>query len=212
MAGYVPIGAAFGFLGVQSGLPGWFIVLTSMFVYAGASQFMMIPMAVAGLSIPVIALATFVVNLRHAFYGISLLDRLDAGKIKRWYCVFALTDETFSLVTTLPKTVSADRIFALSFLNQLWWIVGTLLGVCIGLQAQIALSGMDFVLCCLFAMLATEQWRCRKTSWSLWCALIAYPIAWFFFEKQALLVSIALCAVAGFLWGQRKEKSGETDV
>ena len=212
MAGYIPIGMAFGFLGMQSGLPAWFILASSVFVYAGASQFMMIPMAVAGFSVLSIAFATFVVNLRHAFYAIPIFDRLAKKGFMRWYCIFALTDETFSLVTTLPKDARCARVFALSLLNQFWWFVGTALGVLAGAQLQLNLSGMDFVLTCLFAMLATEQWRARKTSWPFWCAVVAYPIAWYFAASEALLIAIAICAVCGVIWGRHRATAGGDHV
>ncbi len=212
MAGYIPIGMTFGFLAAQSGLPAWFVIASSVFVYAGASQFMMIPMAVAGFSIPAIAFATFVVNFRHAFYGIPVFDRLPKSGLKRWYCVFAITDETFSLVTTLPKEASKNRVFVLSFLNQVWWNIGTAVGVFAGLKVQLNLTGLDFVLTCLFAMLATEQWRHRKTSVSLWIALISFPIAWYVDSSEALLIAIACCTICGLIWGKGQVKEGENHV
>ena len=74
--GYIPLGMVFGFLFVQAGGAAWLAVLSSIVVYAGAAQYMMVPMLAAGLPVGTIALATAVVNLRHVFYGLSLLDRL----------------------------------------------------------------------------------------------------------------------------------------
>jgi hypothetical protein len=74
--GYIPLGMVFGFLFVQAGGAAWLAVLSSIVVYAGAAQYMMVPMLAAGLPVGAIALATAVVNLRHVFYGLSLLDRL----------------------------------------------------------------------------------------------------------------------------------------
>lgn len=206
MAGYVPIGAAFGFLAVQSGLPAWFVLASSVLVYAGASQFAMIPMIVAGLPVLSIAFATFVINLRHVFYTIALLDRLQVTGFTRWYCAFSLTDETFSLVAALPKDASIGRIATLSSMNQFWWVLGTVLGVMAGSAVQFSLSGLDFVLCALFAMLATEQWRVRQTSLPLWCALVFYPIARWAVASEALLIAIALCSVSAVLWGEYRKK------
>ena len=206
MAGYVPIGAAFGFLAVQSGLPAWFVVASSVFVYAGASQFAMIPMIVAGLPVFSIAFATFVINLRHVFYSIALLDRFQTTGPARWYCAFSLTDETFSLVAALPKETSVGRIAALSLINQFWWVLGTLIGVLAGSAVQFSLSGLDFVLCALFAMLATEQWRARQTSLPLWCALVFYPVVRLIAPSQALFIAIALCSVVAIFWGKCRAK------
>ena len=154
--GYVPLGAVFGFLFVQAGGPWWLAIASSIWVYAGASQFMMIPMLSAGLSVGSIALATLVVNLRHVFYGLSLLHALPQHPIARAYMVFGLTDETYSVLTTLPpETSTAQRVW-LTLINQLWWVSGTAIGALLGSQAQTQLAGLDFALVALFAVLVVE--------------------------------------------------------
>ena len=92
--GYIPLGIVFGFLFVQAGAAWWLASLASLLIYAGAAQYMMVPMIVTGMPVSAIALATLIVNARHVFYGLSLLDRLPQQKRLRWYIVFALTDET----------------------------------------------------------------------------------------------------------------------
>ena len=109
--GYVPLGIVFGFLFVQAGGSWEMAALASLIVYGGASQYMMIPMLVASMPVAAIALATLVINLRHVFYGISLLTKIPQHGWKRWYIVFALTDETFSLLTILPEGTHAARVF-----------------------------------------------------------------------------------------------------
>lgn len=116
--GYIPLGTVFGFLFVQAGGAWWLAVGASVFVFAGAAQYMMIPMLAAGMSVGTIALATLVVNLRHVFYGLSLLNRLPRGKLARCYLVFGLTDETYSLITTLPAGSSDRQMLQVALLNQ----------------------------------------------------------------------------------------------
>lgn len=81
--GYVPLGMVFGFLFVQAGAVWWLAVAASVLVFAGAAQFMMVPMLALGLPLASIALATLVVNLRHIFYGLSLLDKLPLQAVAR---------------------------------------------------------------------------------------------------------------------------------
>ena len=176
--GYIPLGTVFGFLFVQAGGQAWMAVMASVVVYAGASQFMMIPMLAAGMSVGTIALATLIVNLRHAFYGLSLLDRFPKGTWVRWILVFGLTDETFSVLTTMPQGVGHRQMMLVTLLNQAWWVLGTILGAVIGAQAQVSLAGLDFVLAALFAVLAVEQWRTRYSASPLWIAIIAYGVAY----------------------------------
>ena len=207
--GYIPLGAVFGFLFVQAGGQAWMAVMASVVVYAGASQFMMIPMLAAGMSVGTIALATLIVNLRHAFYGLSLLDRFPKRGWMRWTLVFGLTDETFSVLTTMPQGVGHRQMMLVTLLNQAWWVLGTILGAVIGAQAQVSLAGLDFVLAALFAVLAVEQWRTRYSAAPLWIAIIAYGVAYAASARHALLISIALSLTAGVILTARSTKSSE---
>lgn len=203
--GYIPLGMVFGFLFVQAGASWVMALLTSIIVYAGAAQYMMIPMVAAGMPVSAIALATLLVNLRHIFYGLSLLDTFPRSFALRWYTAFALTDETYSVLTTLPRGTPPSRMAMLALLNQGWWVLGTLLGALIGMQAQVPLDGLDFVLCSLFAVLTVEQWRVRSSPLPLWTAVASYAVAAAVIPAHALVVAIFLSIVVGVA-AYRKEK------
>jgi 4-azaleucine resistance transporter AzlC len=209
--GYIPLGTVFGFLFVQAGAQWWLAILASLFVYAGAAQYMMIPMIAAGLSVGTIAVATLIVNLRHVFYGLSLLDKLPQKQLPRWYMIFALTDETYSVLTTIPDTTSDKNKVLIALLNHFWWVLGTAIGALIGAQAHIALVGLDFVLAALFAVLTVEQWRTKKSPAPLWVALAAYTVAYFLAPKHALVISIALSIAAGMVWQPASSKEVNHD-
>lgn len=208
--GYIPLGAVFGFLFVQAGGPGWLALVSSLLIYAGAAQFMMVPMLAAGLPIGAIALATLVLNLRHVFYGLSLLNTLPANRWLRWYSIFALTDETYSVLTALPARERAPHMALLSALNQGWWVLGTALGAVLGAQAQVGLTGLDFVLAALFAVLAVEQWRARRDAVPIWVAAAAYAAGNALMPSQALAIAIALCLLATALRPARPAPAAET--
>lgn len=208
--GYVPLGAVFGFLFVQAGGDGWMALLSSLIVYAGAAQYMMIPMLVAGMPIATLAFATLVINVRHIFYGLSLLNKLPVKKSLQWYFMFALTDETYSILTTMPASTSSNQMAFIAMLNQFWWVLGTAAGVILGAQAKISLSGLDFCLAALFAVLTVEQWRQRTSSLPVWFALIAYAIAYALAPKHALGISIALSLLANVLYQAKSSASRGT--
>lgn len=198
--GYIPLGTVFGFLFVQAGASWWLAILASVVVFAGAAQYMMIPMITAGLSVGTIALATLIVNLRHVFYGLSLLNRLPPSRWQKAYLVFGLTDETYSVLTTLPAGTPRRQMVLVALLNQGWWVLGTAMGAVIGAQAQVKLVGLDFALTALFAVLTVEQWRTRKSGAPLWVALVAYAVASAVAPQQALMLAIVFSIAAGIFW------------
>ena len=204
--GYIPLGMVFGFLFVQAGATWFMAALASIVVYAGAAQYMMVPMVAMGMPLSTIALATLLVNLRHVFYGLSLLDTFPRTPLLRWYAAFALTDETYSVLTTLPRDTDPRQMTLLALLNQCWWVLGTLIGAVIGSQARVPLDGLDFVLCSLFAVLTVEQWRTRHSALPLWTALGAYAVAAVFVPKHALVFAILLSIIVGVL-AHRKESN-----
>lgn len=212
--GYVPLGAVFGFLFVQAGGGAWLAIASSLLVYAGAAQFMMVPMLAAGLPIGAIALATLVLNLRHVFYGLSLLNHMPDSRWQRWYAIFALTDESYSVLTALPAQARARRMALVCALNQGWWVLGTALGAMLGAQVQVGLTDLDFVLAALFAVLAVEQWRARRDALPIWIALAAYTLALLALPAQALALAIALSLLAAALRPARTSAplSGKRDT
>ena len=195
--GYVPLGAVFGFLLVQAGGAWWLPPVASLLVFAGAAQFMVIPMMAAGVPLISIALATFIVNLRHVFYGLSLLGRMPSHPLARAYLIWVLTDENYSVITTLPKGATSGQMVSVAMLNHAWWVLGAALGAAIGARAQVTIPGIDFSLAALFAVLAVEQWRATRNATSLAVAVVSYVAAALVVPAQALAVSITACAMAG---------------
>ena len=206
--GYVPLGMVFGFLFVQAGGAWWLALAVSALVYAGAAQFTMIPMLAASMPAATIALAVAVVNLRHVFYGLSLLDRLPHAGWRRWYLAFALTDETYSLLTAMRADTEGAAMARIAAANQGWWLLGTALGALVGEQAEVPLAGLDFALAALFAVLTVEQWRARASAAPLWIGIVAYVGATLTAPKHALALSILASIAAGALWRERPGSGG----
>lgn len=197
--GYVPLGMVYGFLFVKAGAVWWLASVASVLVFAGAAQYMAIPLLAAGVPIGTLALATLVVNLRHVFYGLSLLDSMPTGRWARAYLAWALTDETYSVLTSLPAQTPDRQRVAIAALNHAWWVLGSTLGALIGAQAQISLKGLDFTVAALFAMLALEQWRTTRQPLPIFCACASYALAQWWLPSQALAIAIGLCLLAAVL-------------
>ncbi len=158
--GYVPLGMVFGVLFAQLGYGWWYATLMSVVVFAGAAQFVAVTLLTAGAGIGEIAATTLLVNARHVFYGLSLAPRLPGAGVGRWYPVFALTDETYSLLTstTPPPGVDPQRFrVRVAAFNQLWWVLGSTVGALLGAGLTVDTHGLEFSLTALFVVLTIEQ-------------------------------------------------------
>jgi 4-azaleucine resistance transporter AzlC len=194
MFGYVPIGIAFGFLLTQTGYFWTYAVLMSIAIYSGATQFLAIGFFVNHAPLIEIVVTTLLLNLRHSFFGLSLIRKFSGIPCVQPYLIFALTDETYALLTAIdePEQQSKARYYLfISLLNHLYWIVGTLMGALLGQAIKTDLKGMDFALTALFVVLAIEQYKKLRSlkPFVIACAtgvlcLIAMP------AQYMLLVSI----------------------
>ena len=165
MAGYVVLGMGFGVLLADQGYGFLWAFLMSLTIYAGSMQYAALDLISGGASLITTALMTLMINARHFFYGLSMLDKYqDTGKAKP-YLIFSLTDETYSLVCSpAPEGVDEKRYYLLvSLLNQCYWIVGSVLGGLLGPILPFDSTGMDFAMTALFVVIFVEQWRSAKT-------------------------------------------------
>ena len=191
--GYLPAGIAFGVLAQVAGIPVWATIMLSIVLYAGAAQYACLPMLSAGLPIGSIATNIAAINLRHVFYGMPLLHYLPKNKLAKTYCLFALTDETFSVMTSLPNESRQALILPISLFNQSWWVLASAIGVLIGSALSDLVPHLDFALVCLFAILAYEQFQSIKRYFPIVIAIIALVIASMFTSDWLLLVAITIC-------------------
>lgn len=191
--GYLPAGIAFGVLAQTAGLPFWSIIMLSVLLYAGAAQYACLPMLSAGLPVSNIATNIAAINLRHVFYGMPLLKSLPPNKLTKTYCLFALTDETFSVLTSLPPQSRPALILPISLFNQMWWVVAGAIGAMIGSTLSDLIPHLDFALVCLFAILAYEQFQTIKRYFPMVIAVVSLAIASLFTTDWLLLVAISIC-------------------
>ena len=202
LLGYVTIGVAFGLLLVKSGQPWWIASIMSLVVFAGAAQFMAVGLLAAGTSIAEIAVLTFVINARHMVYGLSLLDRFGACRRFKAYLVFALTDETYGILTTVEPPDGVDResfYAAVSALDQSYWVIGSTLGALIGGVLPFDTRGIEFALTALFIVLLVEQMRAVRRAAPYLVATVASGAALFLVGPANFLIAAILASIAGIL-------------
>ena len=163
MAGYVFLGISFGILATSKGLPLYYPVLMGIVIYGGSMQFAAVNLLLAAFNPIGAILLTIMVHARHIFYGITMLvpfNQLKNG-FRKSYCMFGLTDETFSVLASLEVPEEQDRnwvYFLVTFLNQCYWVIGCGLGAVIGSNLTFNTEGIEFVLTALFVTIFVEQW------------------------------------------------------
>lgn len=165
LTGYLFIGIAFGVMYAEKGYSALWAVLMSILVYAGSGQYLAVQFFVPGISMLQVVFMTVMVNIRHVFYGLSLLDKFNHMGKKRWYMIFALTDETYSLLCTtkIPEGVDKDKfLFAIALMDQSYWIIGSFIGGVLKTVLPFNAEGIEFAMTALFVVIFIEQWLEKK--------------------------------------------------
>ena len=166
MAGYIVLGFGFGIILKSNGHGILLAASMSFLIYAGSMQYVALELLASGASYVVIALTTLMVNARHLFYGVSMLERYKNTGARKPYLIFSLTDETYSLLCgdlpKLPDGHRTDYFFAVSLLNQSYWVLGSVLGTVAGTVLHFNTEGIDFALTALFLTVFVDQWRSSK--------------------------------------------------
>ncbi len=165
MTGYVFLGFGFGILLHQNGYGVAWSAAMSLFIYAGSMQYVAVSLLSSGAGLLTAAMTAFLVNARHLFYGISMVDAYKGAGKKKPYLIFALTDETYSLVSQnqVPQGISRHGYcFLVSILDHSYWVAGSILGSLAGSLIPMNYEGIEFVLTALFVTIFVEQWLSTK--------------------------------------------------
>lgn len=164
----LPVLFAFLFLGIAFGLllqrAGYNVVwafLISTFVYAGSMQFVLIPFLGTDMSIFTVILMTLSINSRHIFYGLSFIEKFKRMGKAYPYMIFALTDETYSLLcsTKIPEELDEKKVFfGIALFTHIYWISGSVIGSLLGELIKFDTTGIEFAMTALFVVIFIEQW------------------------------------------------------
>ena len=207
MMGYGVLGFAFGLLLVSFDYSWYLAPLMSIFIYAGALQFVAINFFNVKAGMIDIAIASLFVNIRQTFYGLSLLKKFkNTGNLKP-YLIFGLTDETYALLTTVKDDDQLKKkyyYFFLTAFNQSYWLIGSTLGAIIGSYIKFNTAGLEFSLTALFVVLCIEQYKNLQNSMPFIIGLIASVCALIFVPSdKMLIVSIIIALILMFTFKKK---------
>lgn len=196
--GYFPLGVAFGILAKSMGVSAFIAIALSTLAYGGAAQFMMLSLFSAGTGLLEVFIVSYLVNLRHTFYGLALLKEYKDLKF-RLFNIATLTDETFAIFKALKIADAAERSYVftrLNLLSWLYWAAGTAVGCLAGGLIKVDMSGLEFSLTALFIVIVMEMFKNDKNYKVLGTACLFGVAGVALMPAKAMLVgSMALCFV-----------------
>ena len=196
--GYFPLGVAFGILAKSMGVSAFIAIALSTLAYGGAAQFMMLSLFSAGTGLLEVFIVSYLVNLRHTFYGLALLKEYKDLKF-RLFNIATLTDETFAIFKALNISDAAERSYVftrLNLLSWLYWAAGTAVGCLAGELIRVDMSGLEFSLTALFIVIVMEMFKNDKNYKVLGAACFFGVAGVALMPAKAMLVgSMALCFI-----------------
>ena len=212
MAGYVVLGTGFGILLRNAGYGVLWAAAMSLLIYAGSMQYVGVSLLAGGASVLTTLLTTFMVNARHLFYSISMVDTYkDAGRHKP-YMIFALTDETYSLLCDGKVPEGADPNtyrFLVSLFNHSYWVTGCVIGSLLGSVLPFSTAGIEFSMTALFIASFTEQWLTTRDHIPALTGLLSTLLCLVIFGKDRFLIP-AMLLITLVLTLLRRREEGET--
>lgn len=214
MAGYVVLGIGFGVFLKANGYGMWWSVAMSVFIYAGSMQYVLASLLSGGASLITIGLTTLMVNARHLFYGISMVGKYKKCGPEKPYLIFALTDETYSLVCDTPSDIDDKDIrkyyFLVSLFDQIYWVSGCFLGGLAGELIKFNTEGVDFALTALFITIFTDQWLNNKKHLPAIIGVVASVVSLVIFGSDTFLIPAMIMILVALLIMRKFDAAGPT--
>lgn len=214
LCGYLFIGFAFGVMLRDVGFAPPWAFLSSLTIYAGSGQYLLVSLLAANASLVTVAVMTLLLNCRHIFYGLSFLETFHQMGRKKWYMIFSLTDETYSLLCSLntPEGIDPNAMrFWIALLDHSYWIFGSVIGAVIGGVLPFDSTGIDFAMTSLFTVIFVEQWmsaRCHIPAF-LGLGAAAISLAILGPDNFILPAMIAICVMLVALRGRLAKEVAE---
>lgn len=203
MMGYIPLGMAFGLLLSQLMIPWYYAFFMSIFIFAGAGQFLALGLFATQATILEIGIATFLLNLRHTFYGLSMISTFKNFSWKKHYLIFGLTDETFALLKTndIEGENKEKAYLIITALNQVYWVIGSVVGAILGNIIPFDYQGIEFSLTALFVVLSIDLYKKSKLHKPFLISLAIGFIGMLVFPSDKMLIlSLSIAAIVLILF------------
>lgn len=216
----IPIFAGFWFLGLAygiymnaSGFSFVYPMLMSLLIFGGSLEFVAVEMLLSPFAPLQVLIMTLLIQARHLFYGISMLDKYKGMGWKKFYLIFGMCDETFSINYTAKIPPDVDRgwfMFFVTLLNHFYWFSGATIGGLVGSLLKFDTTGISFVMTAMFVVIFLEQWLKEKDHTSAFIGLFAAAVCLVCFGADSFMVP-AMAAILLLLTVFRKKLDKKSD-
>ena len=212
--GFLFLGMSYGFMMQSKGFSVWYPFFMSMFIFAGSMEFVTCNLLLSAFNPIAAFFLALMVNARHLFYGLSMLEKYKNTGWKKPYLIFGMCDESFTINSAVTPPEDVDKgwfMFFVNLLNQIYWVFGATMGALLGYVIHFNTEGLDFVLTALFVVIFLEQWLKDKDHTSSILGIVLSLLCLIAFGADDFMIP-SMIAIAGVLTLLRKplEKSGET--
>lgn len=200
--GYLPLGIAFGILFSKLHLAWYFGILSAILIFTGAGQFLLVSLLAIHAGFFQIAIASFLLNIRHMFYSLAITDEIKRFGIGKYYILFGLTDETFAVLKTNKETLNLSQkemeknYLYITFFDHLYWILGCGVGIFLGEKLGFQPDGVEFALTALFSVLTLALLRNSINKKPFYLALVLGVLGLFIFPSEQFLILSMVCGIA----------------
>lgn len=207
-AGYITLGMGFGVMMSVNGYSVGWVALMSLLVFAGSLEYVAVGMLTGGASLLTFAITSLAVNIRHVFYGVSLIDKYKGTGAAKPYLIFGLTDETYALVSSRDR--SKKYYLLVTLFDHSYWVLGSTLGAIVGSTIHFNSTGIDFAMTGLFITIVVDQWLDSKDHFAALTGIVVSVLSLVLFGPDRFLVP-AMIGIAVILLIKMPRSVSESD-
>ena len=212
--GFLFLGISYGFLMRSKGFSFVYPLFTSLFIFAGSMEFVTAELLLSAYNPLHAFLLALMVNARHLFYGLSMLQKYRGTGMKKFYLIFGMCDESFSINCTVTPSPDVDKgwfMFFVTLLNHIYWVTGSTLGALLGYVIHFDTTGIEFVMTALFVVMFLNQWQeardHRPALLGLGCSLLCLLV----FGSSSFIVPAMALIILSFLFTRRSFAAGRPE-
>lgn len=210
--GFLFLGLSYGFLMRSKGFSFLYPMLMSLFIFAGSMEFVTVNLLLSAFHPLNAFFLALMVNARHLFYGISMLEKYKNVGWKKPYLIYGMCDESFTINCSVVPPPDVDKgrfMFFVTLLNQVYWVFGATLGALLGYLIQFDTTGIEFVMTALFVVMLINQWEEQAIHHAALTGLGCSLLCLLLFGSQHFLLPAMALIILCFSWDKKKNKHKE---